>query len=128
MSAYFSSPSSWTSLTQFRNFERPQGSSNSTDNSHRRLQYNYVPTEWICITFLVLFGASTGRFFQLHRQIDADSDHYLDEVLHTVQAIRSRLWWLLPSAVFCGILELGGWAARLWSSFNPYAEAPFIIQ
>ncbi|KAF8496771.1 RTA1-domain-containing protein [Russula emetica] len=83
-------------------------SSNSTDNSQKRLQYNYIPTEWICITFLVLFGVST--------------------TIHAVQAIRSRLWWLFPSAVFCGLLELGGWGARLWSSYNPFAEAPFIIQ
>jgi hypothetical protein len=50
----------WASLTQPRNFERPQGSSNSTDNG-QQLWYNYVPTEWICIIFLVLFGVSTCR-------------------------------------------------------------------
>jgi hypothetical protein len=127
MSAYFSSPSSWTSLTQLRNFVRLQGSSNSTDNS-QQLQYNYIPTEWVCITFLALFGVSTCRSLQLHPHIDADKVHCSDEVFHTVQAIRSRLWWLFPSAVFCGVLELIGWSGREWSSHNPFIETPYIIQ
>lgn len=83
-------------------------SSNSTDNNQQQLQYNYIPTKWICITFLALFGVST--------------------FVHTVQAIRSRLWWLFPSAIFCGVLELVGWGGRLWSSHNPFLQAPFIIQ
>ncbi|KAI0282480.1 RTA1-like protein [Russula aff. rugulosa BPL654] len=82
-------------------------SSNSTDNS-QQLQYNYIPTQWICITFLTLFGVST--FF------------------HIVQAIHSRFWWLFPSAIFCGVLELAGWGGRLWSSHNPFIETPYIIQ
>ncbi|KAF8496744.1 RTA1-like protein [Russula emetica] len=82
--------------------------SKSTDNNQPQLQYKYIPTEWICITFLVLFGVST--------------------IIHTVQAIRSRLWWLFPSAVFCGLRELVGWSGRLWSSHNPFLETPFIIQ
>ncbi|KAF8496742.1 RTA1-like protein [Russula emetica] len=63
-----------------------------------------------------------------HELIDADNDHYSDEVAHTVQGIHSRFWWLFPSAIFCGILELVGWSGRLWSSHNPYLETPFIIQ
>lgn len=44
-------------------FERPEGSSNSTDHSSppKFLPYNYVPTEWVCITFLALFGFSTCK-------------------------------------------------------------------
>ena len=114
MSAYFFSPSSWVSLTQLRNFERPQGYpsipqgfptsilqdiptsilqniptsilqdiptsilqsfptsipqgypsiANITQQVQaveQLLKNNHVPTEWICITFLVLFGISTGR-------------------------------------------------------------------
>jgi hypothetical protein len=67
-------------------------------------------------------------FLQLHRQIDADNHHHSAEVIHTVQAVRSRLWWLFPSAIFCGFLELVGWSARLWSSHSPYLETPFIMQ
>ncbi|KAI0282477.1 RTA-like protein [Russula aff. rugulosa BPL654] len=31
-------------------------------------------------------------------------------------SIHSRFWWLFPSAIFCGVLELVGWSGRLWSS------------
>ncbi|KAF8496745.1 RTA1-like protein [Russula emetica] len=82
--------------------------SHDTDNNQQQLQYDYIPTEWICITFLALFGVST--------------------FVHTVQAIHSRFWWLFPSAIFCGILELVGWSGRLWSSQNPFLETPYIIQ
>ncbi|KAH9961118.1 RTA1-like protein, partial [Russula dissimulans] len=70
--------------------------------------YNYIPTEWICITLLSLFGFST--------------------FVHTVQAFYFRLWWLFPTAVLSGFLEVAGWSCRLWSSQNPYLEKPFIIQ
>ncbi|KAF8461147.1 RTA1-domain-containing protein [Russula ochroleuca] len=83
-------------------------SSNSTVNDQPQLRYNYIPTEWIGITFLSLFGLST--------------------FVHTVQAFRSRLWWLFPSAIFCGLFELTGWSGRLLSSQNPFMRNPFIIQ
>jgi hypothetical protein len=59
MSAYLPSPSVF--LSALNSFERPEGSSNSTDPSHKFLPYNYVPTEWVCITFLALFGLSTCK-------------------------------------------------------------------
>ena len=52
----------------------------------------------------------------------------LRAVVHTVQALYFRLWWLIPSAIFCGFLELAGWSGRLWSSQNPFLQTPFIIQ
>ncbi|KAJ7446555.1 RTA1 like protein-domain-containing protein [Mycena latifolia] len=70
--------------------------------------YHYVPTEWICLSFLALFTIST--------------------VLHIAQAIRYRVWWLLPTAVVSGLLEILGWSARLWSSFSPLKLLPFEIQ
>ncbi|KAJ7719311.1 RTA1 like protein-domain-containing protein [Mycena metata] len=70
--------------------------------------YGYVPTEWICVAFVTLFTIST--------------------VTHLVQAIRYRIWWLLPTAFVSGILEIIGWSARLWSSFSPDALLPFEIQ
>ncbi|TFY67763.1 hypothetical protein EVG20_g3827 [Dentipellis fragilis] len=70
--------------------------------------YGYVPTEWICIMFLGLFGVSTA--------------------LHLAQAIYFKIWWLIPSAVVCGILELTGWAARTWSSIQPLILSPYIMQ
>ncbi|KAN0141249.1 RTA1-like protein [Lactarius tabidus] len=79
-------------------------SSNDTQND---LAFGYVPTEWVCITFISLFGIST--FF------------------HTVQALYFRFWWLIPSAIFCGFLELTGWSGRLWSSQSPTLNTPYVI-
>ncbi|KAH9057688.1 RTA1-domain-containing protein [Lactarius vividus] len=80
----------------------------SSNNSQDDLQFGYVPTEWVCITFLAIFGIST--------------------FLHTVQAFYSRFWWLIPSAILCGFLELTGWSGRLWSSQNPFLDKPYIMQ
>jgi hypothetical protein len=49
-------------------------------------------------------------------------------VLHIFQALRFRLWWLFPSAILCGLLEVTGWSGRVWSSRNPYLEKPFLLQ
>ncbi|KAI0263771.1 RTA1 like protein-domain-containing protein [Gloeopeniophorella convolvens] len=70
--------------------------------------YKYVPTTWVCILFLVLFGFST--------------------LIHFVQSIRSKLYWLIISACFCGILETVGWGGRLWGSHDPIARNPYIVQ
>jgi hypothetical protein len=61
MSAYLSSPSIFLSSLNSFELERPEGSFNSTDHSRKPLPYNYVPTEWVCITFLALFGLSARR-------------------------------------------------------------------
>jgi hypothetical protein len=88
--------------------------------------YHYVPTEWICLAFLVLFSLSTSE------PLDALPFYLLanfaNRVLHLGQAIRYRVWWLLPTAFFSGILEIVGWSARLWSSFRPRLLLPFEIQ
>ncbi|KAH9989745.1 RTA1 like protein-domain-containing protein [Russula vinacea] len=73
---------------------------NSTVNDQPQLQYNYIPTEWVGITFLSLFGLST--------------------FVHTIQAFRSRIWWLFPKLI--------GWSGRLRSSQRPYLEGPYILQ
>ena len=90
----------------------------------QQLQYNYIPTEWICITFLSLFGISTCTA----RSAASKGPLLTFEIVHTVQAYRFRLWWLFPSAIFCGFLELAGWSRRLWSSQNPYIQEPYILQ
>ncbi|PPQ84907.1 hypothetical protein CVT25_004575 [Psilocybe cyanescens] len=38
------------------------------------------------------------------------------------------MWWLLPTACLCGLIEIIGWAGRLWSSWNPFNDAPFQMQ
>ncbi|KAF7303572.1 hypothetical protein MIND_00586500 [Mycena indigotica] len=70
--------------------------------------YGYIPSESIAIIFIALFGVSTA--------------------LHTAQAVYFRLWWLLPTAVLCGIGEIIGWGARLWSATSPNATEPFRMQ
>ncbi|KAI0040112.1 RTA1-domain-containing protein, partial [Auriscalpium vulgare] len=70
--------------------------------------YHYVPTEWITIVFIVFFSIST--------------------ILHLGQVIRWRIWWLLPTAVLCGLLEIAGWSGRLWSSFNVDSQSAFTMQ
>ncbi|KZV88175.1 RTA1-domain-containing protein [Exidia glandulosa HHB12029] len=73
-----------------------------------RSPYHYVPTEWICALFVSLFALST--------------------FIHIFQALRYRLWWLLLTAVCCGIGETIGWSARLWSSLDIAQKMPFLIQ
>ncbi|KAG2078713.1 RTA1 like protein, partial [Suillus decipiens] len=70
--------------------------------------YHYVPTEWICVLFVVLYSIST--------------------VLHLGQALKYKLWWMIPTATFAGILEILGWSARLWSSRNPKLLTPYEMQ
>ncbi|KAL1743541.1 RTA1 like protein-domain-containing protein [Schizophyllum fasciatum] len=73
--------------------------------------YGYVPTEWICILFLVLFALTTGNV-----------------AAHFVQTFVYRQWWILATIVLCGGLECLGWAGRLWSSRNILADDPYMIQ
>ncbi|EGN94128.1 hypothetical protein SERLA73DRAFT_188718 [Serpula lacrymans var. lacrymans S7.3] len=73
-----------------------------------REPYHYVPTEYVCAIFVVLYSIST--------------------LVHLFQCIRARLWWLLPTAVFAGVAEILGWSARLWSSKNPHILIPYEIQ
>ncbi|KAF9534641.1 RTA1-like protein [Crepidotus variabilis] len=70
--------------------------------------YNYTPSESIAILAIVLFSVSAAT--------------------HLGQAVWWRTWWLLPTACFCGILEILGWSGRLWSSISPLAQIPFQIQ
>ncbi|KIP03970.1 hypothetical protein PHLGIDRAFT_129829 [Phlebiopsis gigantea 11061_1 CR5-6] len=70
--------------------------------------YSYVPTRWVCIVMIVLFGIST--------------------LLHFLTTIRYRLWWLIPTACLAGGGELVGWAGRLWSSINIANTTPFKLQ
>ncbi|KDQ59799.1 hypothetical protein JAAARDRAFT_175339 [Jaapia argillacea MUCL 33604] len=70
--------------------------------------YNYVPTEWICILFVVLFSITT--------------------ILHIAQATRYRFWWLFPTVALAGFAEVLGWSGRLWSSQNVTLLDPFLMQ
>ncbi|KAE9394561.1 RTA1 like protein [Gymnopus androsaceus JB14] len=72
------------------------------------LPYNYVPTQYVAIIMLTLFGIST--------------------ILHTGQAIYFRTWWALLTIVVAGLLEIMGWSARLWSSISPNLLSPYEMQ
>ncbi|KAH9949746.1 RTA1-domain-containing protein [Amylocystis lapponica] len=80
----------------------------ATHRDDPKAQYGYIPTEWIAILFIVLFSITT--------------------LLHVGQAIRSRIYWLLATSCIAGLLEIIGWAGRLWSSKNPYNLSPYIMQ
>ncbi|KAF9072979.1 RTA1-like protein [Rhodocollybia butyracea] len=75
---------------------------------HIQSFYGYVPTRWICILFIVLYALST--------------------VIHFGQACWYRFWWMIPTACFCGILEVLGWSARLWSTHSPGLAEPYEMQ
>ncbi|KAF8157813.1 RTA1-like protein [Crassisporium funariophilum] len=70
--------------------------------------YHYVPTRSVAYIFLVLFFISTFA--------------------HVIQSVKYRMWWLIPTACFCGVLELTGWGARMWSTNDPFNPTPFEIQ
>ncbi|KAI0710518.1 RTA1-domain-containing protein [Earliella scabrosa] len=70
--------------------------------------YGYIPTEWICILFVVLFALSC--------------------LIHIGQAIYTCLWWLIGTAALAGVFEIVGWSGRLWSSTEPRAITPFLMQ
>ncbi|KAI0275365.1 RTA1 like protein-domain-containing protein [Gloeopeniophorella convolvens] len=80
------------------------------DGFERLSLSRYKRTEWVCILFVVLFSLTT--------------------LLHGLQAVYFRRWFLLISAVLCGVLEIVGWSGRLWTSVshNPSLLAPFVMQ
>ncbi|KAI0639450.1 RTA1-domain-containing protein [Trametes polyzona] len=77
------------------------------DPSQQNL-YGYVPDRDVCIIFVVLFSVSAA--------------------IHLAEAVYWRMSWLFATAVFAGVAEIVGWAARLWSSYSPFAQDPYIMQ
>lgn len=49
-------------------------------------------------------------------------------VIHLLQLVWFRMWWLLPTTIFTEVLETTGRSARLWSSRSPWLERPQLIQ
>lgn len=88
-------------------------------------QYGYVPTMWICYLYVILFSVST-REYGLSCSITI-ADNAIT-VTHLVQALHSRLYWMLATACITGALEVTGWIGRLLSSHNPAASNPYLIQ
>ena len=81
--------------------------------------------------FVVLFSLLTSKllsdrisFYTVNQPITI----FFSIVVHAVQAIRFRIWWLFPTAVVCGVTETIGWSGRLWSSKSPLSRTPFLMQ
>ncbi|KAG9118476.1 hypothetical protein FRC07_007001, partial [Ceratobasidium sp. 392] len=72
------------------------------------LPFNYVPTGWIGILFIALFGVTTAT--------------------HLLEAIILRTWFMIPTLVLCGIGETIGWAGRYWGHVSPTNEDAFMMQ
>ncbi|KAL1410302.1 hypothetical protein Q8F55_004308 [Vanrija albida] len=70
--------------------------------------YGYTPSLVTTVPFVAVFGALT--------------------ILHAGLAVRYRYWSALGTMVTGGLLEVIGWAGRVWSSQNPHAFDPFIMQ
>ena len=91
-----------------------------------------MPTGWVCIIFVVLFGISTCKPLLSLADIMMRPSRILTTctlVAHLVEAIYFKLWWLLPTAVLAGLGEILGWSARYWSSLNDgILQTPFLIQ
>uniref|UniRef100_A0A8H7XW50 RTA1-domain-containing protein n=1 Tax=Psilocybe cubensis TaxID=181762 RepID=A0A8H7XW50_PSICU len=70
--------------------------------------YGYIPSKAATIIFVSLFLVST--------------------VIHCVQAIKYRKWYLIYTAGVCGMLEFAGWIGRLWSAFSPQSMTAYKLQ
>ncbi|CAE6506566.1 unnamed protein product [Rhizoctonia solani] len=73
-----------------------------------RSPFHYVPTGWIGITFLVLFGVTT--------------------IAHLLEAVYFRTMYMIPTLVLCGVGELLGWAGRYWGHIDPPNRDAFMMQ
>ncbi|CAE6509724.1 unnamed protein product [Rhizoctonia solani] len=85
---------------------------NATVTQHQsaveRLPFHYVPTGWIGITFLVLFGITSAA--------------------HLIEAFVFQTMYMIPTLVLCGVCELLGWAGRYWGHVNPHNGDAFMMQ
>ncbi|RAL00055.1 RTA1 domain-containing protein [Aspergillus ibericus CBS 121593] len=69
--------------------------------------YGYVPSLTAASTFVALFGVSM--------------------LGHAIQMVWFRTWWCSVFSLGC-LVEILGWAARIWSAKCPYAQTPYLMQ
>ncbi|KAF8601730.1 RTA1-domain-containing protein [Ceratobasidium sp. AG-I] len=70
------------------------GTATAQPDPSEDLPFNYIPTGWVGITFIALFGITTAA--------------------HLLEAVLFRVWYMIPTLVLCGFCELLGWAGRYW--------------
>lgn len=90
--------------------------------------YGYMPTKWVGYLMIILFGLSTRKSEPRLSPAEKLLTIICSPVVHFVQAVRYRMWFLLITAVFAGILETAGWAGRLWSSYDVLQDPAFTMQ
>lgn len=71
-------------------------------------QYGYVPSISLAVVFLTVFGITT--------------------LLHLGQLIYSKRYWWMVCMVIGGVLEVLGWAARLWAHWSPLSFDAYVMQ
>ncbi|KAH9950370.1 RTA1 like protein [Amylocystis lapponica] len=96
-----------SSLVTTRGISMASNSTAVDDNS----PYHYVPLRSACIIFVVLFSISTAA-----------------HIFEALFFLRRRGWWLFPTVCLCGLGEIIGWSARLWSSINVLNGNAYLIQ
>lgn len=89
--------------------------------------FNYVPSFAAGVTFVALFGLVTGMSCSpsYSRKYPLT---FFPIVLHLIQAVRKRIWWLIPTVVTGGVSEIIGWSGRLWGSKDPTSMKPYLMQ
>jgi hypothetical protein len=72
--------------------------------------YGYVPTEWVCTLFIVLFGLSTSIHIVQAAKV-CTSDDASRIMLNVIY--QYKLWWLYPTIVVGGVCEVLGWVGTM---------------
>uniref|UniRef100_A0A0W0F190 RTA1-domain-containing protein n=1 Tax=Moniliophthora roreri TaxID=221103 RepID=A0A0W0F190_MONRR len=76
----------------------------SPENLDDLSPYGYRPTYYVCVIYVSLFSATT--------------------LMHSLQALWTRRWFLFPTIVLAGCIEILGWSGRLWSNQNLLLDTP----
>ncbi len=86
----------------------------------------FPPCGFALFSLLSLLSADVSHHSGAPHSDRADPQRVI--VIHLTQAIYTRLWFMIPTAVLANIAEVLGWSARLWSSKNPPLLNPFLMQ
>ncbi|GAA5990625.1 hypothetical protein JCM10908_003159 [Rhodotorula pacifica] len=86
----------------------PRTAIDATQTIDNGTEYGYVPSISLGVIFITLFSI-TG-------------------LLHLGQVIYARRYWWMLCMVAGGLLEVLGWAGRLWSHFAPANFSPYVMQ